>query len=82
MEENMKKVNDENLKQIAGGANASTPDPKFKFKAIVRSISRPDLGLGMIVHLGQIDGTIVYAVNFKDDNTTLTLPEDDLVLAE
>ena len=37
MEENMKKVNDENLKQIAGGANASTPDPKFKFKAIVRS---------------------------------------------
>ena len=82
MDENMKIINDENLEQVAGGANSSTPAPKFKFKAHVRSISRPELGLGMIVHLSLSDGINVYAVNFKDSDITLTLPEDDLILAE
>ena len=82
MEENMNKINEENLKEVAGGAIASTPAPKFKFKERVRSISRPELGLGMIVQLGLSDGINVYAVNFKDDDITLTLPEDDLMHAE
>ena len=82
MDENMKKVNDEHLKQIAGGANSSTPAPKFKFKEHVRSISRPELGLGMIMQLGLSNGINVYAVNFRDDDITLTLPEDDLIHAE
>ena len=81
MDEKLTKVNDEHLKQIAGGANSSTPAPKFKFKDRVRSISRPDLGIGMIVHLGRLsDGTTVYAIRFENDEG-LTLPEDDLVLA-
>ena len=82
MDENMKKINDEHLNQIAGGANSSTPAPKFKFKDHVRSISRPDLGLGMIGHTGLSNGINVYEVYFKDEDFTLTLPEDDLMLAE
>ena len=80
MDENLEKISDDNLKQIAGGANSSTPAPKFRFKERVRSISRPDLGVGGIVHLGLSNGINVYAVNFGD--VTLTLPEDDLVPAE
>ncbi len=80
MGENLEKISDEQLKEIAGGANSSTFVSKFKVKDHVRSLSRPDLGVGMIVHMGRRgDGTVIYAVNFGDEG--LTLPEDDLVLA-
>ena len=76
MDENLR-ISDGNLNQIAGGANSSTFVSKFKFKDHVRSISRPDLGEGVIVHMGRrSDGTVVYAVNFGSEG--LTLPEDDL----
>ena len=60
-----KKISDGDLKQIDGGANSSTFNSKFKLKDHVRSISHPDLGVGLIVHMDRrSDGTIVYAVNF------------------
>ena len=77
MDENLKKIKDGDMNQIAGGADSSTF--KFNFKDHVRSISRPDLGEGVIVHMGVIDGAVVCAVNFG--NEVLTLPQDDLVLA-
>ena len=81
MDENLKKISEEHLEQVAGGANSSTVAPKYKFKSYVKSISHPDLGTGLIVHLGRLsDGTTVYAVRFNDE--VLTLPEDDLVPAD
>ena len=80
MDEKRNKINDEHLQQVAGGANSSTLAPKYKFKAHVRSLSHSELGIGVIVHLGSIDGTIVYAVRFNDE--VLNLPEADLVPAD
>ena len=77
MDKNLKKIDDENMSQIAGGTDSSTF--KFKFKDHVRSISNPSLGEGVIVHMGVIEGAVVCAVNFG--NEVLTLPQDDLMLA-
>ena len=80
MDDSLKNTTDEDLRQIAGGANASAFVSKFKVRDHVRSLSHPELGEGMIRHMGRLsDGTIEYSVDFGDES--LRLPEDDLIPA-
>ena len=81
MDEKISKVNDESMKEVAGGIYIPPKEPrKSKVGDRVRSLSRPDWGVGVVVDLHNL--THGYACSVAFDKKGDMLYEKDLILAD
>lgn len=80
MDEKLSKVNDESMKEVTGGAYRPNETRKFNVGDRVKCLSRPELGVGVVIDLGSLSGSNACAVAF--DKTGEVLPENDLALAD